>query len=40
MMKNPIADEILSLQGEDKDITQNFIDSNFEDSNLVSFYTR
>ena len=37
MMKNPIADEILSLQGEDKDITQNFIDSNFEDSNLVSF---
>lgn len=37
MMKNPIADEILSLQGEDKDVTQNFIDSNFEDSNLVSF---
>jgi hypothetical protein len=37
MMKNPIADEILKLQGVDKDITQNFIDSNFEDPNLVSF---
>lgn len=37
MMKNQIAEEIINLQGEDKEITQNFIDANFEDSNLVSF---
>lgn len=37
MIKSPIAGEILKLQGVDKNVTQNFIDANLDDPNVVSF---
>jgi hypothetical protein len=36
-IKSPISDEILKLQGEDKNVTQNYLDANLNEPDSVTF---